>query len=254
MRNLTIGILSRCDLANPVLAREVLSTLETHHPDLRPLRFGGFEPLPFKLEPSDSSLRLLEHWKSPVFWSHRRRSEGSFFFGRSNRHSTLYLSCTPTRIPPTAAAALLTDLSTILTPDLAYVYYVNPSRDDYMQRYAAVYPFAIGITTHDLIRSLPDLPWLAILGSPYVHLFGVDTLASCPSSLTRRLSSGLWHLQLGGGSSWSEVDTHYRDTLEAAKEHLGLSHFLNLASPEAMRAAPVFPGINDSVSEDSPIN
>lgn len=71
--------------------------------------------------------------------------------------------------------------------DYAFIEYMTSSRlRDYFGRECCIYngeeteePYMY-ITTHELRHWLPNLPWLAYFGKPYIELFGEEKLANAP--------------------------------------------------------------------------
>jgi hypothetical protein len=101
----------------------MLSAITSAHPDLRPTRYGSYEPLPYQLAAAADVSEILTHWENPVFWNAGSRSEGSFFFGATDLHSAIYLSCTASRVSHQIAVDLTQRLAVDLQADIAAVYY-----------------------------------------------------------------------------------------------------------------------------------
>ena len=139
------------------------------------------------------------------------------------------------QLPSDMVVRLTRELALDLGADLAFAYVWRGSRDEWLSRYKAVYPMCLGVTTHDLRLSLPDLAWYTVWGAPYVELFGRDRLASCPLFLSEPVAANSWECRLT-----QDMVTDASEVREAAKSHLGLEHFLDLSAPERQRRAPTF--------------
>jgi hypothetical protein len=236
-----INVLARAELADREIAADVVRLILAAHPDLTPKRYGGYEPLPHKVEGDFEVGNFLREWHSPVFWTNGRRASGSFWFDSPTLHSSVKASITSSRVSPVIAASMTTALALRMNADLSSVYFAYESREVYLFRYKAVYPFHLGPTTHDIRRSLPDLPWFTVFGPPYLELFGRETLASTPAFRSEPVSSSHWVLQLTQDPREAKADTqHYERARDAAKQHLGLQHFLDLGRPDAQRHTPDF--------------
>ena len=241
MQDLHINVLTRTDLANPQIAADLVRVVVAAHSDLVPRRYGGYEPLPHKVDGPFEVHEFLREWRSPVFWSNGRRATGGYWFDGPQLHSAVKASVTSSRMAPDLTTHLVTNLALQLDADLSTVYFAYESRDLYLFRYKAVYPFYLGPTTHDLKRSLPDLPWFTVFGAPYVDLFGREKLASIPAFRSEPLSTNHWIVQLTADPTSAKKDPgSYDRARDIAKEHLGLEHFLDLARPEAHGRTPDF--------------
>lgn len=167
--------------------------------------------------------------------------EGGVWFDSDSVHDSLYISCTSSRVSPVLLAALLRTLSHMLSADFACVHLHYEDEEEYLRRYAALYPMCIGPSTHDLKRSIPDLPWATVFGPPYTALFSPARLALCPAYISEQLPNDSWFLQITPDPLLARTQPQqYERARDSAKEHLGTEHFLNLASPRASRMAPRF--------------
>ncbi len=83
------------------------------------------------------------------------------------------------------------------------------------------------VTTHELRHWLPNLPWLAYFGKPYVELFGKEKLANAPVYRTEKIGEG-YLLQLTENISDMETDYEsYRAKEQAVKAYLHPNAFYN---------------------------
>jgi len=184
---------------------------------------------------------MLRHWKNPMFFSNGRRANASFFFGQPNQHCTVHVNCNSSRVGSEVAGKLARDLGGLLSADLATVYYRREEGEEWVARYKAVYPMCLGLTTHNLQMALPELPWYACFGKPYIELLGRERLASCPAFRTAPVGNDAWELQLTADARASRSTPRpYVAAREAAKQHLGREHFLDLMAPERRQRVPDF--------------
>lgn len=83
------------------------------------------------------------------------------------------------------------------------------------------------VTTHELRHWLPNLPWLAYFGKPYIELFGEEKLANAPVYRVEKIGEG-YLLQLTENISDIANDyAAYRAKEQAVKAHLHPNAFYN---------------------------
>lgn len=83
------------------------------------------------------------------------------------------------------------------------------------------------VTTHELRHWLPNLPWLAYFGKPYVELFGKEKLANAPVYRVEEISEG-YLLQLTEHIADMETDyPSYRAKEQEVKAYLHPNAFYN---------------------------
>lgn len=83
------------------------------------------------------------------------------------------------------------------------------------------------VTTHELRHWLPNLPWLAYFGKPYVELFSEEKLANAPVYRVEKIGEG-YLLQLTENISDMETDYEsYRAKEQAVKAYLHPNAFYN---------------------------
>jgi hypothetical protein len=149
--------------------------------------------------------------------------------------------CASTIVAPQILAELARDLAVFLAADFASVYFRFEDEAHYLKRYKAIYPFCVGPTTHDLKKSLPDLPWVTVFGPPYVLLLGAERIRTAPASVVECLGENHWYLQLSADPVEAQKQpAPYEAIRDAVKQYLGQEHFLDLEVPQAQRKAPPF--------------
>lgn len=83
------------------------------------------------------------------------------------------------------------------------------------------------VTTHELRHWLPNLPWLAYFGKPYVELFGKEKLANAPVYRVEEIGEG-YLLQLTEHIADMETDyPSYRAKEQEVKAYLHPNAFYN---------------------------
>lgn len=187
------------------MALPLLRLLTQAREDLYPQRFGSFEPLRGRLTPESDIAVVLTDWGAPMLFSNGRRSDA--WFGNKATHDAIVINCLASRVPAEIAAGLTRDLAVAADADLAVAYYWRGEREEWISQYKAVYPMCLGLTTHQLRRSLPDLAWYSVWGPPYVELFGRDRLASCPAFRSGSVFSKHWEVQLTDKPSAPKLST-----------------------------------------------
>jgi hypothetical protein len=227
---LGLAVLVPRNIASAAIGRPVMQMLHDLLPAYTPHRFGHCEPLPEIMGTFDVE-RLARQWSGGFFWtSNRGVGEGRVWPENDyNGHARVRLSgkATPREYRP--AVTFLLQLSELLRPDFAYVHLFT-EREAAERAYEMLYPYSIGVTTHELRKYLPDLVWGTVFGPPYVRLFGRETLLSAPVHLARELGEETIYLQLT--ESLADLQTDYDrvdQVREATKDHLGRDAFLDMA-------------------------
>lgn len=255
MRDLQCALLTQRDLTSHELGQQLLRTFIEAHADLAPVQFGNYEPLKGRWQPASDLAPVLAAWMFPGFlWKNGRRAEGSVWFAhRHSQHTAMKWTCSSSNVNPSVAAALVSRLAVNTDADLAYVYASHESREQYLARCKAVYPMYLGVTTHHLKLSLPELPWFVVFGKPYVELFGRERLVCLPVDAVAELPSGHVQIRLTSEAPSRQRDSSAYDvTREQVKALLGSEHFLDLSTPDAQRRAPAFewaPDVPNSLLE-----
>ena len=245
MRDANLCVLTQLDLEDPEIGRATLEIVLSSHEDLKPLRFGNFEPLKYGGEGRVKTDDLMACWGHPFLWSHRKRSRGSIWFGRGKKHSAVVLGFMTSRIDGPKIVQLLEELSIHLFADFASAYIVYESQETWKRRYKAVYPMTVGPFSADLRLSIPDLAWLTYFGRPYVDLIGRSKISTCPAFAATDVKGKGWLIQLTDNPRAARNDPGpYESARDRAKSHLGWEFFLDLGDPEAQRCAPDFSWAN----------
>ena len=236
MKDLHITVLTRTPLGQPDVALPLLKVIAGAHEELRPDRYGSFEPLRGRLSLESDIIDVIAAWRAPMLFSNGHRSNMAMWFGNRATHNSIRIDCVSSRISPDVVTGLTRHLAVASDADVAMAYFWGGGRDEWISRYKAVYPMCLGPTTHDIKRSLPDLAWYSVWGPPYVVLFGRDRLSSCPSFRSGPVASERWEVQLTEEASSED----FAIVQETAKAHLGNEHFLDLTAPGRQQRTPAF--------------
>lgn len=239
MQDIHLSLLTRKLPRDSARAEKLLQTIFAAHPDLVPRRYGNHEPLPFKVEGIPDLPGMMQCWGQNFFWSQGRRAQGMVWFEGPREHALIYISCTASRVTPLILAGLLRELSQSLNADFGSVYLEYETGAERTKRHRGLLPMVV--TTVDLTRSIPELPWVAVFGPPYTNLLTQSRLASCPAYISTAISQDSWFLQLTESPISARTNPQdYEDVRDAAKAHLGLEHFMDLDNPEVVRTTPSF--------------
>lgn len=88
----------------------------------------------------------------------------------------------------------------------------------------------LSISTHKLRHWLPDMPWAAVFGRDYIHMFGRERLLSVPVYKTELLTDDAVFIQLTPSLQdlWNDFDGVMQKR-EEVKRYLGYEHFFQKA-------------------------
>ncbi|MEW6689059.1 MAG: hypothetical protein AB1452_08225 [Pseudomonadota bacterium] len=222
------SLMSLADFEDGELALRVLRRLKKTPTELQPLKFGIHEPLDQRINCSDLE-PVLSVWPNSTANAREKGEpreailllEGSSGVGYMiNWHK----SKTPSfsAVDGHAPLGLLKNKRGILGEffdlfkDLAVAVDAVYGDIRNMSLKGWDLPF-------DLVRRLPDVPWVSIYGPPYVSMFGRERILSAPFLKIEEIgSSHLW-LQ----ASESVFDSVAEETRAAIREHLGAEAFMS---------------------------
>lgn len=217
--NFTISISTRDDLSPKLHARRFADSLLKAAPSLVPQRMNNYEPIRHVVG-DDLTEEFRQFWEYPVLWTRRSpKVEGSVWFGNRLNHSSIKIEPICSTNLVNQFDALIRDIATWLTVDLAYIYNPYDEEDDGPKSDGSVYAMSLGVATMDLKRGIPDLAWRTYFGQVYIDLIGRERLLSCPAATVAEVDGGLLALTLtpSVGVSYVEYEAARRD----AKAHLG---------------------------------
>jgi hypothetical protein len=243
--------------------REFLRLLLRHLPDHVPERCGCDEPLKVKFSADDLETALaqwgpygftatrrkprlyLDVWFSQESLPEPRHAKISVFhfeasdWAHVSAFETLVTDVATTFDAHFAAAHIFTQCE--LTEWIDYLRTRPGSNPGYIARKAEKQGLAStldGITLMQyavdkkLRLYLPNLPWLTILGEPYINLFGRKRVESTPAHEVRRLQNGSIRLKVTPDipdtpEGWAD----FKAVRDGCKSHLDSNAFFDPAAP-----------------------
>lgn len=231
------GLLTRCSLSGQEGGRRFLELLQEASPELSPERYSSSEPINRVFDPANVD-EVLQTWGNSFLWKRTRpKVFGQFLSGWAMVHDAVYLSVGAEHFD----VELLISLACAFHGQwpLDFAYSVLPTEEDLsdLNHYqACVEPLAQGLTSEDLKKGLPSLPWGTFLGEPYLELFGESHALATPVFRAAKVEDGLVFLQL----TQSVLDcVNARAKVQAvrreAMRHLGEDAFVDRSEVEVRR-------------------
>src|SRR6266513_3054813 len=191
--DLTLGFLTPRSLAPRQEGERLFELISQTAPRLFPEFVGNFEPITRSVNPQ---MDMLELWRDSFLWKRKRPVvEGQVIMGTKRAHDAITIWLKLPGQDLDALPQLLKRCGEALRCDLAYIHYWAEHEDN-MVPYDARYPLETGITTFDLRNNIPNLPWGAYFGRPYVALFGLEKLLTSPSAQAVQVGQEAVYLQL----------------------------------------------------------
>jgi hypothetical protein len=93
--------------------------------------------------------------------------------------------------------------------------------------------YHLTVSTHVLIRYIPDIYWGNVFGKPFIELFGRDRLMSAPAYSVREIGPDCIYLQLSPNIEDVVADYEAFDRArEIVKQHLNSNAFFRPDFPE----------------------
>ncbi len=166
---------------------------------IAPESFGYCEPIRERFDVRKIPI-IIGGWSQQFLWKKRSRPsiEGSAWSDWSDWpiHSSVVLWTTAYSDQQEAIQRFVTTGAELLKADFAYLHIVG--EDDLVrgETNGTISSGLILVSTHKLIRYIPDLYWLTVFGSPYVEGFGRERLLSAPAHRVTELEYGGIMLQL----------------------------------------------------------
>lgn len=240
-RDLDIGILSPLSSLTADDLYRVIACLVAEWPEAEPEAFDSHEPLRERFQIAE--LRgALSDWRPPFLWKRRRPpSEGSIWWGYRETHSVVFVSTVVSKVHEEHAIKFLLEASSLLRADLAYMSVFSRDEASSPRSRETFMPFRTGLTTHDLRKGLPNLPWGVLFGPAYVKLLGAAKLLSSPVFQAKSTGEAQVWLQLTERTAdcRDRVES-FSDIREKAKAHIGESAFISQKTGERASLLPQF--------------
>jgi hypothetical protein len=219
---LDLGLLTPRPLTSSDEGRHFLELLLAYR-SLAPEKYGNYEPITQTFGP-DSVEKIVQNWVDPFLWSRGKpRVEGNIWLGKNLRHSSIYISASAETKTAEDLLAFGKTAATQLAADFGYINVFSSGDAERPDVQATVMPFRQGITTHDLRKCIPDVPWVLILGAPYLELIDRSNILNAPAFVTEQLSTNAALIQLTSIADSLKNDRVSLESRRAAvKQHLKL--------------------------------
>ncbi|HEV2474607.1 MAG TPA: NTF2 fold immunity protein [Chthonomonadales bacterium] len=234
MKTLEVELLVPRRLTSRAEASEVLGLLENVYSGLRPEKYGHLEPIrtPFDRE------AVLRAWPDVFFWRHRQPSvTGCLFPKLPNRansylHAWITISVGLFKADVASVKRFLSAASGQLNAHFAFAHYLTEGDQALGRANRTISDNGVCVSAHTILKSIPDLYWITVLGTPYVQIFGRDRLLSAPAYRVEELENGAFLLQLSEHPLDAEKDYEAVNRVRLAlKQHLDCNVFFDLANP-----------------------
>lgn len=145
------------------------------------------------------------------------------------------------------ATAFLCEAASTFAADFGFVHVLTDAEVERGAAHDIVVPtdsdhkhYVLSVTTHQLIRGLPDLFWSTLFGPPYVDLFGRERLRSAPAHHVDQIGDSQFAIQLSDDcTDFLRHPGEVARRREALRSYLGESAFSGGSESVAARR-PVF--------------
>jgi hypothetical protein len=232
MSRLVYNWLTTKDISASSICARFIQAMRESIPGHLPCVCGIVEP--FNIPFADES-RVCQYWVDQLDWEdHRRGISGGVSHGKYWHSSVLhyYDVLFPTDDDP---LGFLKRTSLLFEVDFSYVQPFDtstPSAEDSLLQ---------GLTSHELQRFLPTIPWACCFGPAYVELITKERLKAVPFYHVEALSDSHMFCQSAGCAlECLASDASYHAKREAIKATLGLELFFDPANPTAKKLVPRF--------------
>jgi len=241
MQDLRIDILTPHHLLSHDDARTVLDLICNIYPDLAPEKYDWLEPIRKRFDPRQLD-HIISQWNDIFLWKRTHpRLEGGVFAGTSYRpiHALLSIDMDAEQANVNGLTRFLCQAAERLEADFAFIHLLTQPEIDRGGPGSTISlsnpdtnSYSLSVTTHHLIKWLPDLYWATVFGKPYVDLFGRENLLAAPAPVVRELEGGGMYLQLSESPLDLEHDFARVDAIRArVKTHLNHNAFYDANLP-----------------------
>ena len=234
MNQLFINILTPRPLTSVGDSRLVLESWKDLLPTHLPERFGNAEPLRGRFD-ANSVEKALSAWKWPFIATRNEPRVIATVFMRQGlpKHAWLSLSFEADHIEQLSAVRFLKGMASRLDADFAQLHLLTKldvATDIESGTVQALdrsgEKWSLSVTTHNLLKGIPDLYWTNIFGRPYVDLFGLERLCSVPAAVVDQVTAEHIYVQLTADIVDVKVDLlEFSKRRSLAKLHLNCNAF-----------------------------
>lgn len=237
MKAVFITIFTPASLADPYWREKFLTSIATAEENLRPEKYGSYEPIktPFV---TSSIQAILEDPSLSFFWQRTRpRLEGHANYRAypHETHSQISIVLEGAEIPQEAIQKLANSLVTAIGCDFGFIHTLSSIEIERWKSTGTVQLhdkkrnlYALVVVPRDLYSYIPDLYWTTFFGKPYIDLFGSEQLRRIPSGILQQITPETVAIQLSENLGDMSDNFEKIDSIrERIKEHLNSNAFFH---------------------------
>lgn len=212
-------------LTSESFAHHFLKELAKAVPNIEPTHCGWHEPVSKPYKGWEDAMQ----WDFSFLWRVKNASkcEGTAFSGNQRSHGFIAMSLAYDHCSPECLQQFLESSAIRMEASFAYMHCVTDMESEGpFSDYDRWYPLSIGVTTHDLRKGIPELPWLTIFGGEYRSMIGDDALREVSAASSRASGSSHWILTVT--ERLEDVLLSYdrfSSQREAIKREIGVKYF-----------------------------
>jgi hypothetical protein len=223
---LTLNVLTPRSIAQRSFAVALMELIQEVCPDVFPQKYNNFEPINKVVLPGRTD-EMLDAWAGTFFWKRKRPPvSGSAFLGNPRAHDNLKIDGVFSSMHIAPLIRSWQRLSIHCAADFALLHWLTPHEREQVP-YDMWTSFDRILTTFDLRKNIPNLPWATIFGTPYIEMFGRDRLLASPAAVVEELGADQVYVQLTPCISDLEVNfEEFQAVRRRVKEHLGNNAFM----------------------------
>jgi hypothetical protein len=237
--SIVIGLLAP-RLTPELFAERFLEPLTNAIPKLEPSHWGLYEPISNPYTGWHDAI----HWDYAFLWRRKYavKCNGSVFLGNRRAHGNIVLEARHEGDISERLKEFVESSAISLDAAFAYLHCVTDMESDGpTSDYDRWYPLSIGVTTHDLRKGIPELPWLTIFGPEYRSMIGEDTLGNLSAASSRALGPLHWEITVSNRLDDVIIDyARFFSERETIKREIGLKYFYRYDEIAAKKCAPEF--------------
>lgn len=235
MATVVFSFLTVSDVRKPEIAEAFFQAIYQDLDGASLGKYGATEPMTSTF--ANDIEGACQLWSRHVFWSDRRgKGSGAVLHGSPFVHTNISFYFDTPDTDSLKCVRFLKFASDLLAVDFACVHCFEKrsvtEEDEILE----------GVTTWDLEKAIPNLPWAGCLGKPYIDLFGRQRLESAELENSEFISDRLYFFQLTRSPlDYIENYGSFKSRQDAAKHTLGSEFFMgspNPVAPEFDLAAP----------------
>lgn len=232
---ISAGLLLNGNISSPKFANWFFGLAEALIPEILPNRCGAKEPTR-KLGRLGLHEVLNTTWGKQFMWSNDLSGLNGIWSVApqppAKRHSTMFIYGDALQFDALKLVTLYKAIAERYNVDYGYIHAVSDQEEEYLfqEDYPSYENYNSGVVTASLRKGLPDLPWMAIFGSPYIELLGAETILSTPAFRVETWNEKLIALQLT--ESISDLYDYYERFFrirKAARDLFGAEYFLSMS-------------------------